>query len=74
MKSKGAVAGPEAGTGINFTRPEKSACLAEFSDKSDPNYKEALALIREGQRVLNKTTRADMSTFILRTPVDLAHK
>ena len=71
VKSKGAVDGPEAGTGIDFTRPERSSCLSGFADKSDPKYVEALALIVEGRRVLYETTRADMPNFVLRNPVDL---
>jgi hypothetical protein len=72
IKTKGAVDGPEAATGVNFTRPECSPCLARFPDKNDPRPVEALALIREGRRVLYETTRADMSDFVLRNPVDLA--
>ena len=30
---------------VNFTRPELSPCLAQFADKSDPQYREALAII-----------------------------
>ena len=74
VKSKGAVDGPEAGTGINFTRPELSPCLAGIKDTNDPKYVEALALIREGRRVLYETTRADMTNFVLRNPVDLARQ
>ena len=74
VKAKGAVEGPEAGTGINFTRPELSLCLKGFPDTSDPKYIEALALIREGRRVLYETTRADMTNFALRNPVDLARR
>ncbi len=71
VKSRGAVDGPEAGTGINFTRPEWSACLAGLTNALDPKYVESLALIREGRRVLYETTRADMPDFVLRNPVDL---
>jgi hypothetical protein len=71
VKSRGAMDGPEAGTGINFTRPEFSPCLTGFTNKLDPKYVEALALIHEGRRVLYKTTRADMPNFVLRNPVDI---
>jgi len=71
VKSRGAVDGPAAGTGVNFTRPEFSPCLAGFTNTLDPNYIEALALIIEGRRVLYETTRADMPDFVLRNPVDL---
>jgi hypothetical protein len=74
VKSKGAVDGPEAGTGVNFTRPEFSPCLAGFTNMLDPIYVEALALIKEGRRVLYETTRADMPNFVLRNPVDLARE
>jgi hypothetical protein len=72
VKSKGPVEGPDAGTGVNFTRPEFSYCLAGLTNALDPKYIEALALIREGRRVLFETTRADMPNFVLRNPVDLA--
>ena len=36
--------------------------------------KDVLALIREGRRVLYETTRADMTNFVLRNPVDLARE
>ena len=71
VKTKGAVEGPEAGTGINLTRPDKSACLQGFASTNDVKYVEALALICEGKRVLESTTRADMPGFILRNPVDI---
>jgi hypothetical protein len=74
VKTRGAVDGPEAATGVNFTRPHFSPCLAGFTDKADPAYIEALALIREGRRVLYETTRADMPAFVLRNPVDLARR
>jgi hypothetical protein len=74
VKTRGAVDGPEAATGVNFTRPHVSPCLAGFTDKADPGYVEALALIREGRRVLYETTRADMPAFVLRNPVDLARR
>jgi hypothetical protein len=72
VKSKGPVEGPDSGTGVNFTRPELSPCLAGFTNSLDPKYVEALALIREGRRVLYETTRADMPNFVLHNPLDLA--
>jgi hypothetical protein len=72
VKSRGAIDGPEAGTGVNFTRPEMSACLRGLAAKDVAAYDEALALIREGRRVLYATTRADMPDFVLHNPVDLA--
>ena len=74
VKSRGPVDGPEAGTGINFTRPELSPCLKGFTATNDTQYLEALALIREGRRVLYETTRADMANFVLRNLLDLARK
>lgn len=71
VKSRGPVEGLEVGTGVNFTRPELSSCLAGLTNPLDPKYVEALALIKEGRRVLYETTRADMPAFVLRNPVDL---
>lgn len=48
---------------INFTRPEKSACLAKL-DPASAEYKEALAIIRSGREKMLKTPRADMANFI----------
>jgi len=70
VRAKGAVDGPEAATGINFTRPDRSSCLTGFSDKTDLKYVEALALIAEGRRALYDTTRADMPGSVLHNPVD----
>jgi len=47
-----------------FDRPELSPCLARFSDKDDPNYAEALAIIRVGQERLRRRPRADMPGFV----------
>jgi len=51
------------GSPINFTRPDKSLCLSGYSDKKDPNYIEALELIRKGRRNLQAHPRADMGGF-----------
>jgi len=45
---------------VDFTRPELSMCLAKFTDKNDPKYKEALAIIRAGAAMLAKRPRMDM--------------
>ena len=50
---------------VSFTRPEKSPCLAAFADPSDPRYREALAIIRTGQKMLQQRPRADMPRFEL---------
>jgi hypothetical protein len=51
------------GSPINFTRPEKSLCLTGFADKKDPNYIEALELIRRGKQMLIGHPRLDMEGF-----------
>ena len=59
LRSYNANRGPE----ISFERPELSPCLARFSNKSDPQYREALALIRAGGDMLKARPRADMPSF-----------
>ena len=51
------------GSQVSFTRPERSPCLAEFDDRNDPAYEEALAIIRAGRATLEETPRADMPGF-----------
>jgi len=51
-----------------------SACLLGLASQDIAVYDEALAIIREGQRVLYATTRADMPDFIMRNPADLARE
>ena len=51
------------GSPINFTRPEKSLCLTGFTDKKDPDYIEALELIRRGRQILIDHPRLDMEGF-----------
>jgi len=51
------------GPQISFDRPEFSPCLAKFQDNADPNYVEALAIIRAGQQMLAERPRADMPGF-----------
>jgi hypothetical protein len=58
------------GSQVSFTRPELSPCLSVFKDKNDPRYKEALAIIQAGKRMLSEKPRADMPGFKL-TVLDL---
>jgi hypothetical protein len=48
---------------VNFTRPERSACLRAFRAASTPGYAEALSLIRAGQAMLAEHPRAEMPGF-----------
>jgi hypothetical protein len=48
---------------VNFTRPERSACLRAFRAAGTPEYQEALALIRAGQAMLIEHPRAEMPGF-----------
>lgn len=52
------------GPQVSFDRPEMSPCLSQFSDKSDPKYLEALALIKAGQADLGRNPEADMPGFV----------
>ncbi len=52
------------GSPINFTRPEQSLCLSGFADKTDPQYVEALSIIRSGAELLEEHPRADMPHFV----------
>jgi hypothetical protein len=45
--------------------------LEKFASPRDPAYKEALALIRLGQRNLHQRPRADMPGFRLVSPVEI---
>lgn len=56
---------------FNFTRPELSPCLARLTDRSDPRYREALAILRLGQERLAATPRPDMPGFRLTDPVEI---
>ncbi len=62
------------GSQVNFTRPELSPCLARLTDKSDPAYQEALAIIRAGSEKLAKTPRADMPGFQLTSRPDIGRQ
>ena len=55
-----AVHGPP----VSFTRPERSACLQAFEDKSDPGYRRALELIQKGAKNLAEHPRCDMPGFV----------
>jgi len=59
---------------VNFTRPELSPCLERIADQQSPQYREALAIIRSGSRLLAQRPRADMPGFRLRSPVELAQQ
>jgi hypothetical protein len=56
---------------VSFTRPELSPCLAKFTDKNAPNYKEALEIIRAGQAKLAQYPRPDMPGFKLTDQVEI---
>jgi len=51
------------GPQVSFDRPELSPCLGRFQDKNNPQYKEALAIIEAGRKMLAKRPRADMPGF-----------
>ncbi|VGO13863.1 hypothetical protein PDESU_02420 [Pontiella desulfatans] len=51
------------GTMVSFDRPEISPCLSALEKGSD-EYKEALAIIEEGENALRQTPRADMPGFV----------
>jgi hypothetical protein len=59
------------GSQVNFTRPELSPCLAKFTDKSDPAYQEALAIMLAGSEMVANTCRADMPGFKLTSRQDI---
>jgi hypothetical protein len=52
------------GPQVSFDRPEMSPCLAQFTDRSDPRFTEALGLIRAGQEILAKKPEADAEGFV----------
>ena len=54
----------KAGPQVSFDRPELSPCLQRFDDPNDPQYQEALALIRAGQEELARRPEADMPGFV----------
>ena len=54
--------GRRIGPLVSFDRPEKSPCLRKLNKKS-AQYKQALALIKLGQKRLKQKPRADMEKF-----------
>jgi hypothetical protein len=58
----------------NFTRPEFSASLGQFSDKSDPRYREALDILRAGAERLAREPRLDMPGFRQSNPIEIAQE
>ncbi len=59
LRSYNANQGPQ----VSFARPELSPSLAKFTDRNDPKYQEALAIIRAGKEMLATRPRADMPGF-----------
>lgn len=53
----------KVGPQVSFDRPEVSPCLSKFTDRTEPNYVEAVSIIRAGQEMLANRPRADMSGF-----------
>ena len=51
------------GPWVSFDRPELSPCLAKFTGKDDPKYKEALSLIQTGKERLTQRPRGDLADF-----------
>ena len=56
---------------VSFTRPELSLCLKTFTDKTDPNYREALTIITAGKELLAQRPRNDMPGFVLTDPIEI---
>ena len=56
--------GSSPGVLVSFDRPELSPCLANFKDKSDPKYREALALLQTGKDMLALHPEADRPGFV----------
>ncbi len=54
------LTGREHADQVSLTRPELSPCLAKIPDKSDPRYKEAIAILQAGRDALAKVPREDM--------------
>jgi hypothetical protein len=52
------------GPQVSFDRPEMSPCLAQFTDRNDPRYAEALGIIRAGQEMLVKQPESDAEGFV----------
>ncbi len=60
----------DRGPQVCFERPALSPCLAQFADKQDPRYAEAVAIIAAGKDMLSRLPRADMAGFQA-CPLDL---
>jgi hypothetical protein len=56
--------GASPGVMLSFARPELSPCLANFKDKDDPQYREALGLIQAGKAALALHPEADQPGFV----------
>ena len=56
---------------VSFTRPEKSLCLGNIADTAGAEYKEALALIEAGKKLLQERPRADMPGFQLVSQIEI---
>ena len=56
---------------VSFTRPELSPCLNKIPDKNNPEYEEALSIIRAGQEMLAQRPRADMPNFQLVSQIEI---
>ncbi len=59
LKGHGRKLGPQ----ISFERPELSPCLSSIKDDG-VKYSEALAIIKQGNKKLQETPRADMEGFV----------
>jgi hypothetical protein len=59
---------------VNFTRPDKSPCLAKFADRNDAKCQEALTIIRSGQQRLAAEPRLDMPGFRLVSPAEISRQ
>ena len=56
--------GSSPGIMVSFDRPELSPCLGKFADQNDPNYAEALAIIRAGRESMASQPEADRPGFV----------
>jgi hypothetical protein len=61
-------------TDVNFTRPDLSPCLARFTDRADPAYRQAMSIIAAGKQLLSEHPRADMPGFRLVSPIEIAQQ
>ncbi|MCP4450280.1 MAG: hypothetical protein GY809_02380 [Planctomycetes bacterium] len=56
--------GSSPGILVSFDRPALSPCLANFKDKNDPKFREAIAIIQAGRDMLAQHPAADMPGFV----------